>query len=250
MPTNPKEFRSDLLGARMMWQWMVERAPHLVEGWTVETDEFMTAFVARVLDFYPPMPRVFALQAPIAATAIKRWNLKDVVLLGGGRPTPFSPRPDRILYYTDASAAVVTEAREAGYRAEVVDIRKPEDFQRVPGATTAVSTGLFHFLSDDAARGVLRLFLGLGMKAFAFNNMRFLEADEHGTIRSTDEWAQFGMQLYPRTIEQMAALVSGLWTLEEAEPVPGHFYDDEPELAPIFSDGGQAESNIYLLRAP
>ncbi len=250
MPTNPREFRSDLLGARMMWEWVYERAPHLVDGWTVDADDFMTTFVRRVLDFYPPMPRVFALQAPIAATAIKRWDLRDVVLLGGGTPTPFSPKPDQILYYTDASASVVAEAHEAGYRAEVVDIRQPEDFNKVPGATTAVSTGLFHFLSDEAARGVLRLFLGVGMTTFVFNNMRALEADEHGTIRSIEEWAQFGMQLYPRTIDEMAALVSDSWNLEEALPVPGRFYDHEPELRPLFADGGQAESNVYLLTAP
>ena len=249
MSTNPKEFRSDLLGARMMWEWVSTHAPHLIDGWKVETDDFMTAFIRRVVDFYPPMPRVFATQAPIASNAIDRWGLTNVVLLGGGTPTPFSPRPGQIRYYTDASAAVVAEARAAGYRAEVVDIRNPADLRKVPDATTAVATGLFHFLSDDAARGVLRMFLGVGLKTFVFNNMRFVEVHETGTARSIDEWAKFGMQLYPRTIEQTRALISDIWNVEDAVGVL-EFYQEHRDFGPLFADESDNFSNIYLLTAP
>lgn len=225
-----------------MREWMEEHAPQFVASWPLQVDDRVIGFSEKVKAALPLLNLIFAVQAPIAARAITRWNLQDVLLLGGGTPTPFSPTAQQVLYYTDANPVVIEEADQAGYKTALVDIRNPQDFQQVRGVRSVVATGLFHFLEDDAARGVLGMFRALGYQTFVFNNMRYVGEEEHAPLGILDEWTKMGFRLHPRTVADMEDLVAGIWNLEEVCSIV-ELYRADPDLGPLFNTD---ECNQFL----
>jgi hypothetical protein len=126
--------RSDLIIAGAVWYWLSEHAPHLNETWDFEPDDELKTFVSRILNTFDFIGAQFtAGQSAIAATAIDRWNLRDVVLLGGGFPTPLTPKPSQILYYSDVNSEVGEEVARLGYSACKVDVMQADDLKQLKG---------------------------------------------------------------------------------------------------------------------
>jgi hypothetical protein len=234
---NPGEVRSDLIGAWIMRQWFAKHIPHLVESWSLSVNAATKAAAERVISLLPALELVFVGQAPIAKTAIDRWSLTEVAYLAAGTPTPFSPRPDQLRYYTDGNPAAVAEAAQAGYNTLVVDVYNSDHLKQLDGVTTLIATGLTHFLPDQAARRIFAILAQSGFQRLIFNNANQftdpLKAGEaEGAHGVTDQFSRLGMQLYFRSPDQIRTLLDGYWQLKDAYPLP-EFYKNH-ELGPFF----------------
>lgn len=238
---NPNEIRSDLIGAWILREWLVANLPDLAADWPLEVSEPLKGFTQRVKALFPPIEYVFVGQSPIARTAIERWNLTQVAYLGAGTPTPFSPRPDQLLYYTDANPGVIAEAQRAGYNALQVDVRNPNDLTQLKGVSTLIATGLVHFLPDPGVTGVFAMLARAGFRRLIFNHSRgFNERDEAAPI----EWGKLGFQLYSREPDQLALLLPPPWKFTEVIPVT-EFYRGHPQLERFFVNAFNFY-NIYV----
>lgn len=210
--------RSDLIAANMIRHWLLANAPHLLDGWAFQGDAELDGFVARVKAIYDDIEAQFAGQVAVAQTAIELWNLKNVAVLGGGAPTPLSPRSDQVRYFTDKSEDAVAESTRAGYNAKCVDVMNVDDLRTLTGADTAVATGLLHFLPREAAPQV---FIGLaeaGFKRLAFNHM-----DSRISSDILDNWSKLGYTFYPRSPEEVGELLAPGWHLEHALSIHDFF---------------------------
>ena len=201
--------RTDLIAAWLVKQWLQQHAPDVAANWTLEVDEAVKQFAARVKGMYQDMDAVFASQTALAATAIRLWNLQEVVLLGGGAPTPLSPKPEQIRLFTDVNPAVLEDAKAAGYPTAQVDVHHPDDLTRLAGAKSAIATGLFHFLPNEGIQKVLNNIASVGIHTVVFNNVA-------PTAKPLmDQWTKLGFQMYARTIEEMKAIIPPGWELQE-----------------------------------
>lgn len=210
---NRGEIRSDLITAWVIQEWLVKHHPHLASDWAFDVNDSIKSLAARLKVMFPPIERIFIGQASIARLAIERWDLKNVAVLGAGTPTPISPRPDQVRYFTDANPAVLEEAKRAGYHTEQADVRNPSDLKKLDGATTVIATGLFHFLDDGGARKVFSDLAHAGFRMMVFNHMMPTSAAGQ---QVANEYSKFGFQLYPRTQGDIEVLFDGHWTMTDA----------------------------------
>jgi hypothetical protein len=218
--------RSDLIAAAMVRKWLSANAPSLIQNWLFEGDAELDGFIERVTGLFPDIDAQFASQGAVAKTAIELWKMHHVALLGGGSPTPLTPRPDQLMYYTDLSAEVVAEVAQAGYNTRVVDVKNVDDLKQLTGATGAIATGLFHFLDEDAAREMLNNLVTAGFQTVIFNNM--------GTNVSPElqaNWTKLGYRMFARTPADVAELLSGQWKLDQALTMP-QFFQHNHEIGP------------------
>lgn len=201
--------RTDLIAAWLVKQWLERNAPEIAATWTLQVDEPVKRFAAKVKGMYDDMDAVFASQSALAATAIELWKLEEVVLLGGGTPTPLSAKPSQIRLYTDVNPAVLDDVKAAGYPTAQVDVHKKEDLTQLTGAKSAIATGLFHFLTDEGIQNVLNNLAEVGIQTAVFNNVT-------PTAKPLmDQWTKLGFQMYSRTIDEMKAIIPAGWKLEE-----------------------------------
>src|SRR5688572_20377832 len=114
--------RSDLIAAGMVHHWLEGHAPDLLERWDFEQTDDLQTFIGRILGGFPGLDAQFAGQSSTAAIAIDLWKLRRVALFGAGLPTPLSPAPSQIAYYTDMNPTVVDEAAASGYAARRIDV--------------------------------------------------------------------------------------------------------------------------------
>jgi hypothetical protein len=210
--------RSDLIAANMIRHWLLNNAPQLLDGWAFQGGPELDGFVAKIKTIDPDIDAQFASQGAIARTAIELWNLKDVAVLGGGSPTPLSPLPEQVRYFTDVSVEAVAESAAAGYTTECVDVKNVDDLKKLTGASTAVSTGLFHFLPVEAATQVFENLAQAGFNALAFNCMDISVGED-----LLSNWSKLGYILYPRTMDDVRGFLPPGWHLDQALNAPDFF---------------------------
>jgi hypothetical protein len=158
------------------------------------------------------MPNVrpnFTSQNLLAKTAIEMWNLEDVALLAGGAPTPLTPHPSQLLYYTDGNAEAVEEARAAGYNAFHVNVTDSGGIAQLAGAKNAIATGLFHFLPDEVMISVFNTLDQCGFQSVSFS---------HGTPEAAGglihQYEALGIRIFLRDWEQTQALLPAGWQID------------------------------------
>lgn len=220
--------RSDLIAAGMIQNWLQGNAPHLLHRWTFALPDEAQGFVSRILSGFPALDAQFVGQGAIAATAIALWQLEGSALFGSGIPTPLSPAPAQVKYYTDANPRVVEAAREQGYPAQCVDVTNRNDLERVSDATAAIATGLMHFFDDEALSAVLTNFAQAGFQTLVFNNMNEQVAEE-----LLQNWGRMGHTLYPRTMQQIEALLPAAWRLADSLTTAEFFKHHRDFVAPL-----------------
>lgn len=204
--------RTDHISAWLVKRWLYENAPELAHSWDFDPDEQVKTFAARIESIIPRVQAIFTSQNILARTAIEMWDLQNVALLAGGVPTPLSPRPTQLRYYSDGNTAAVEDARAAGYNAILVDVTDTLSVQQLEGAKSAVATGLFHFLPDEPAA---RIFHGLdqrGIHTIAFS---------HGTpdidAEAMDQYAKLGIKMITRGHNQIQAILPAKWKIDYQE---------------------------------
>lgn len=222
--------RSDLIAAAMVHSWLTNHAPHMIDGWSFEVAEDLQGFVSRVKGMVPDIDAQFVTQAAVPRTAISHWNLSDVAVLGGGMPSPFSPRPHEVVHYTDINPAVVEEVGQMGYPTRQVDVRSLDDLKTLQGAKTALAIGLFHFLDDEAARTTLQNLLEAGFERFVFNNMNYNVSDD---LVAT--WGKLGFNLQRREPDHVRAVMPEGWQMKHAV-ISSDFLANNPDLGQKLSE--------------
>lgn len=205
--------RSDLIASGMVREWLSEAAPEMLSDWPFPHDEELNTFLTRVKTAFPYIPAQFASQGALAKTAIELWSLKQVALMGGGAPTPLTPKPEQVMYYTDLNPAVVAEVGELGYNTRVADVKNLDHLKQLEGAEVAIATGLFHFLEDEAARQVIDGFAQANFHTFVFNNM-----DENVSEDLKANWSRMGFKLISRSAADMHAIVPPGWRIKHVLP--------------------------------
>ena len=220
------KMRSDLIAAGMIHRWLSANASELLDGWGFERSEELDGFLERVNGIMPGIDAQFTSQGAVARTAIELWNLQDVVLLGGGMPTPLTPKPPQILYYTDLSPEVVNEVGQMGYNTRVADVKNIEDLKNLTTARTALATGLFHFLDDETAGLVLDNLAEAGFHTLVFNNM--------GTNIPEDlivNWTKLGYKLIARAPEDVPRILRSGWRMNDILTMP-EFFRHNQQIGP------------------
>ena len=206
--------RTDHVTALLIKKWLQDNAPDLANSWNLEVDAQIMPFATKIETLLPQIGLIFTSQNILAKIAIEMWDLKEVALLAGGAPTPLSPRPSQLLYYTDGNAEAVEEARSAGYNALQVNVTDSSQIQQLIGAKTAIATGLFHFLPDEAARTVFSAVDQHGFHTIVFS---------HGTPEADQEairqYENLGIRMFMRTLEQTQALFPPGWKIDYQERV-------------------------------
>lgn len=232
-----KDFRVEVFSVLMARGWYAQAAPALVSGWALDADARMEQMAAHVQVIAPSLAELFAVQVAAPRAMIERWRLENVLLLGGGLPTPFSPAAGQVTYYTDSSAATIVEAAAAGYPAYLVDARNAEELTLVADAETAVSANLLHFLPDDHVWSLLDYMARVGFHEVAFLHPCPL-------ARVDNPWGHLGLRAYARTREQLEMLLPMPWRLAAAVTT-GALFAGTPELAGLFRHHQQ--SLAYLI---
>ena len=206
--------RTDHVTAWLIKQWLQDNAPELASAWNLQVDPQILPFAAKIETIIPNVRMIFTCQNILARTAIELWDLKEVALLAGGGPTPLSPRPDQVIYYTDGNLEVVEEARAAGYNARHVNVTESGSLQQLVGATSAIATGLFHFLPDEVARSVFAAVDQQGFQIFAFS---------HNTLGTNQDamrqYENLGIRMFMRDLEEIQALLPPGWHIDFCEPI-------------------------------
>lgn len=237
--------RTDLITAWLIYQWVRENAPAITTQWQLEVDDQIKGMAQGFVGLLPDAAIQVTGQHLLARASIKKWSLTNVALLAGGTPTPLSPQPDQLLYYTDANVDVVTDAIEMGYTAIQVNATQADQLKQLNGATTAIATGLFHFLPDAAALGVLNALHDTGFKQVIFNHGN--RNAEEGGAEIRERYSKMGVNIFPRTVAEMQALVPDTWQFTETLPQPECLKDD-PLLAAHVADLPNI-TDVYRLTA-
>ncbi|MBZ0298539.1 MAG: hypothetical protein K8J31_02310 [Anaerolineae bacterium] len=234
--------RSDLIAAGMIRSWLDTHAPEVAQDWAFQPDEELNGFVKRIKSVMAEIDAQFVSQAAIARTAIEHWRLRDVAILGGGTPSPLSPRPDQALYFTDANPAVIDEVSKLGYSVRRVDIQNLSDLRLLTGARTAIATGLFHFLDDEAAWGTFENLYQAGFEQVIFNNMNKNVPDDLAA-----NWAKMGHTPYRRDPQDIQVLLPDHWELMEAINAP-RFLSYNRQLGDAFSKLADINTVYRIIR--
>jgi hypothetical protein len=238
----PPAIRTDMIGACFIHGWLTQHMPELAAQWTPDVDDMVRGFAERVKVMMPAIELIFTGQSAIAQLAIEHWRLERVAYLGAGTPTPFSPLPGQLLYYTDANEGAVAEAERQGYNTRRVNVREPDDLRQIADASTLLATGLIHFLPAEAAQNVFRGFAFAGFRYFVFNHMQGLTDDE---MRVPAEWHKLGFNLFSRGRDEMEPLYREYW--REVDVIPfGDLIDAHPTLRPYFDHLRNGWSIYYL----
>ena len=206
--------RTDLITAFAIHQWLQEVEPDLAAQWPLEVDNQIKGIVQQVQNFVPDFAPQIAAQHAVAKTVIEHWGLTDVALFSGGTPSPLSPDPDQLRFYSDISPEVVAEAAAAGYKAKQVDVTKVDDLKKLDGATTAIATGLVLFLPDPAIKKLFNNLEDADFDTFVFNQVRAGEAGG-----AADLYAKMGITLYTRDRSDIESLIPEGWSFEMIQPM-------------------------------
>ncbi|MBI1258380.1 MAG: hypothetical protein GC204_12990 [Chloroflexi bacterium] len=206
--------RTDHVTAWLIKAWLQDNVPDLAKGWNLQVDPQILPFAAKIESIIPQVRMIFTCQNILAKTAIELWDLKEVALLAGGGPTPLSPRPDQVLYYSDGSLEVVEEARAAGYNVRHVNVTETGSLQQLVGAKSAIATGLFHFLPDEIARSTFAAVDQQGFQVFAFSH-NTLGTDQD----AMQQYENLGIRMFMRDLEDIQALLPPRWQIDFCEPI-------------------------------
>jgi hypothetical protein len=231
--------RSDLIAAGMVHHWLHIHASSLTDGWALPIDDELQGFITRILTAFPDIDAQFVGQSAIAATAIDLWNLPSVAVVGGGMPTPLSPPPHKVMYWTDINPQVVDEVHHLGYNTRGVDVKNAADIAQLSGIETIVATGLFHFLDDEGLVQVMQNFAQPGIRTLVFNNM-----NQNVDDALLQNWTKLGFKLYRRSSNEVKALSSKEWHIQAVLTVR-EFYRHHKQLASELSSLPDI-NNIYL----
>jgi len=233
--------RTDLVSAWMIHGWLQQNAPDI--AWQLTVDDQVKGVVGHFTGLMPDAPLAVTGQHLLARTVINAWNLTNVALLGGGTPSPLSPRPEQLVYYTDGNPEVVAEAVSAGYNAVQVNVTSADDMKKVAGATTAIATGLFHFLPDAAAIMVFNNLSGAGLQMVVFNHGNLGGGEGGASVR--EQYSKLGVNLFPRSRDQVEALIPSDWRVERFHP-QAEVLEDEPLIARHLA-GAENVTDVYLV---
>jgi hypothetical protein len=228
--------RTDLVTAMLMHQWLEEHMPEKAANWHLDVDDQIKKMVEMIKNTISGIKPATAAQNLVAKASIEKWDLRDVVVFGGGTPTPLSPKPNQVRYWTDTNPTVVAEATEAGYNAIQVDIMNAEHLRQLHGATSAVASGLIHFVPDAAVPRLLNGLVDTEIRVFVFNHGNPSVSAQYATSVEK-EYQKLGINMFMRTQEQVQSLLPKPWRIEEVLSVP--------ELLPIL-----AEMNGHLDGVP
>ncbi len=231
--------RTDLVTAWMIHGWLQKHAPDII--WPLTVDDQVKGVAGHFTGLMPDAPLAVTGQHLLARTVIKAWNLTNVALLGGGTPSPLSPRPEQLVYYTDGNPEVVAEAAQAGYNAVQVNVTNADDVKKVTGATTAIATGLFHFLPEPAAQMVFNNLAGAGIRALVFNHGNLGGGEGGANVR--EQYSKLGVNLFPRSRDQVEALIPAEWRMERFQP-QAETLQDEPIIGPYVA-AGENVTDVY-----
>ncbi len=204
--------RTDHVTAWLIKEWLQDHAPDLASAWGLQPDAQVIGFAKKLETIIPQVRLIFVCQNILARTAIEMWDLKDVALLAGGAPTPLTPRPYQLRYYTDANPEAVEEARTAGYNARHVNVLD-NSIEQLVGVKSAVATGLFHFLPDEATSNVFYALDQRGIETIAFSH-----ATPEATPEAVRQYENLGIRMFMRDSQQLQALLPSGWQIDYCEP--------------------------------
>jgi hypothetical protein len=136
---------------------------------------------------------------------IDYYELFNVALVNAGIPTPLSPMPSDIRYYTDMDEQVIECSQNMGYNAIRADLSDPYDIQLLKDTDIAIATGVFHFLSDIAFQQVFNNFAKANFRTIIFNH-----ADSNNTIPLS-----VVNQPLQRTTHEISSLLPKGWRIVE-----------------------------------
>lgn len=233
--------RTDHISAYVVKTWLDEHTPHLSSDWNLSVGDDVKGFISKLLEIAPFAPPMFVIQNATAKIAIERWHLREVALLAGGTPTPLTPLPEQLMFFTDANPEAVEEARAVGYNTLRVDVRNPEDLKQLVGAKVLIATGLFHFLPDPAVAAMLNAFSALG-----FETVILTHATPDIGEEPVEMYAKLGARMYPRFVHQMQMLLPDQWCIENSLPVSrfvASFHDLAKHMENVANFG-----DVYRLR--
>jgi hypothetical protein len=215
--TRGATMRTDLVSAYLIHEWLEEYLPEMAAEWQLEVDDQVKRIAQMMKDTVSNAKLHFTVQHLVAKAVIEDWDLKDVVLLGGGTPTPLAPKPDQLLYWTDKDPDAVAEAAASGYNSRQVDVRQVDQLSQLPGARTAIALGLMHFLPDPAVPAFLNNLSAAGFEVAVFNQGNRNEADDLATTQ--DEYKKLGAELFVRNSDELIALMPDNWHVEIVIPI-------------------------------
>jgi len=212
--------RTDLVTAYLIHDWLTAHAPALADQWEVPAHEQAMGMAGKLKGILDGVEAQVTGQNMVAHNAIAYWGLNKAVLVAGGTPTPLSPKVDELLFWSDANADAVAEAEAAGYSAQVVDVREPDDLGKLSVAESLVTTGLFHFLPDEAAKGMFGALVTTDVKTIVFNHFRLPgDAPQDAALHEAiGQYVQLGISVYPRDSAMVETVIPKGWQITEALP--------------------------------
>lgn len=212
-----------------MWDWLQGHAPHLAHNWKLEVSDEVKNFAERSKVMIPSGPIQVLGQHMVASTVIERWGLNKVAILAGGTPTPLSPKPGQILYFTDANPEAVAEAQAAGYNALRVNVVSADDLKQLNGAKTAIATGLFHFLPDAAVQSLFH-----NLSEAGFETIIFTQGTKAANPEFAEGYAKFGVKVILRYVDDIRRLLPDNWRIDEVSPT-SELLQHVREIGPYFA---------------
>lgn len=204
--------RTDLVTAYLIHEWLTENIPKMAAEWSFQVDD-QTKGVAQLLKNTVTNVKASLVSQHLAARfAIEDWGLKDVALLGGGTPTPLSPKPDQLLFWADRDPVVVVEAAEAGYNACQVDVTQIDDLKRLHSAVSAVAPGLVHFLPEAVIPAMLNGLAEAGFTTLVFNHVN-QNVNTEGAAGAA-EYKKMGADIFFRNPEDLKPHIPDTWQIK------------------------------------
>lgn len=140
---------------------------------------------------------------------------------------------------------MVSEAAQAGYNAVQVNATNASDLKKLQGASTAISTGLFHFLPDPAAGMVLNALADAGFQTVVFNHGNLGGGEAGASVR--EQYSKLGITMHPRSIEQMTAIIPPQWRVEEALP-QSEVLRNDPLIGPHVDQAENLTDVYWIVR--
>jgi hypothetical protein len=210
--------RTDLATAKLIQEWLVEHMPELADSWHFEVDDVVEKTVQVMRTTIADINSILVAQNLVARVAIEYWNLRDVAVLSGGSPTPLSPKPDQVRYWTDTSAEVVAEAASVGYNTLQVDVMNIEHLMQLHGATSAISTGLFHFLPDTVVPKMFNELTHTEIRTFVFTHGNTNVGERLDA--TVEQYEKLGVNVFLRSLRQLLPLIPTDWRVDLVIPAP------------------------------
>lgn len=210
--------RTDLVTAVLIHEWLTKHMPELVESWHLEVDEQVERMVQVVKSTLDGVHSILVAQNLIAKLVIDEWGFHDMAVLAGGTPTPLSPKPEDIRYWTDTNPIVVAEAASAGYNALHVDVMNVEHLKMLQGVSVVVATGLLHFMPDAAVALPFKGLAEAGISTFIFTQGNLNVGAEFSA--TVVEYKKLGVDLFLRSPEQVQQIIPPDWHVEQVSTAP------------------------------